>query len=120
MGCARDKGRRAEEYVARYLEGIGYGIVGVNYSVHNVGEIDIIAEHGETLLFVEVKARSSAHLYAGIEGLITGSKLRRIRNTASLFIEEYGRQDSICKIVEAFVHISNNEHHNKIIVKYLE
>jgi putative endonuclease len=120
LGAARDKGQQAEEYVARYLDGIGYDILGMNYSVHHVGEIDIIAERGENLLFVEVKARSSDHLYAGIEGLVPRSKLRRIRNTAMMYIQSHDKKDSICKIAEAFVHISDQPHHNRIIVRYLE
>ncbi|MHB1452414.1 MAG: YraN family protein [Saccharofermentanales bacterium] len=120
MESARDKGRRAESYVARYLEGLGYGIIGANYSAHHVGEIDIIAEHGENLLFVEVKARSEARLFAGVDGLVTRSKLQKIRNTASLFLETHHKQDAICKIVEAYVHISDNKYHNRIILKYLE
>ncbi|MHB8964159.1 MAG: YraN family protein [Saccharofermentanales bacterium] len=120
MGSTRIKGRQAEEYVARYLGGMGYDILAMNYAVYQTGEIDIVAESGENLLFVEVKARSSDRLYAGIDGLVTRSKLRRIRNTAAMFIDEYGRSHSFCKIAEAFVHISDNAYHHKIILKYLE
>jgi len=49
------RGWSAEEYAAQRLEGMGYRVLGRNVRVGR-GEIDIIAQQGSTLVFVEVKA----------------------------------------------------------------
>ena len=54
----RRLGDRGEDYTARYLQKQGYTITGRNWH-SRYGEIDIIAENGEYLLFVEVKTRKA-------------------------------------------------------------
>jgi putative endonuclease len=51
-------GKRGEELAAAYLAEAGYRIIERNYRCL-FGEIDIVAEEGETLVFVEVKSRCS-------------------------------------------------------------
>jgi putative endonuclease len=51
-------GRKAEEYALQLLKSRGYIILEKNYYT-KVGEIDIIAIDGDTLVFVEVKARKT-------------------------------------------------------------
>ena len=52
------RGRAGEDAAAALLEGAGYRIVGRNVRLPG-GEIDIIARDGDTVVFVEVKARAS-------------------------------------------------------------
>jgi len=52
-------GKKGEELAAAYLAKAGYRIIERNYRCL-FGEIDIVAEEGETLVFVEVKSRRSA------------------------------------------------------------
>ena len=51
-------GKRGEELAAAHLVEVGYRIIERNYRCL-FGEIDIVAEEGETLVFVEVKSRRS-------------------------------------------------------------
>lgn len=51
-------GNTGEEAAAEYLKKNGYKIIGRNYR-NKIGEIDIICENKEYLIFVEVKTRSS-------------------------------------------------------------
>jgi putative endonuclease len=53
----RELGDKGEEVVCKYLEGKGYRIIERNYW-KPWGEIDIIAEKGSTISFVEVKSVS--------------------------------------------------------------
>ena len=54
-----ERGRAGEDAAAALLEAHGYRIVGRNVRLPG-GEIDIIARDGDTIVFVEVKARASA------------------------------------------------------------
>jgi putative endonuclease len=56
---ARRRGEEAEELAARFLAGRGLAIVARNYRTR-LGEVDIVAREGATLVFVEVRARSRA------------------------------------------------------------
>ena len=51
-------GEKGEELAAAYLTEAGYRIIERNYRCV-FGEIDIVAEEGNTLVFVEVKSRRS-------------------------------------------------------------
>ncbi|MFR0949697.1 MAG: YraN family protein [Ruminococcus callidus] len=67
-------GRLGETAVCRQLEQQGYSIVRRNFCVRG-GEIDIIAENGEYLAFVEVKTRKPNSLTSGFDDVTakTGS-----------------------------------------------
>jgi len=49
-------GARAEAHAARFLAGRGLTIVGRNFRTR-MGEIDLVARDGATLVFVEVRRR---------------------------------------------------------------
>jgi putative endonuclease len=56
-----DHGRIGEDLAHRYLRAHGCTVIARNYRVPSgKGEIDIVAWHGEKLVFVEVKTRASA------------------------------------------------------------
>ncbi len=55
----RSEGARAEDLAARYLKKKGYKILQRNFRTR-YAEIDIIAEDGPVVVFVEVKSKSSA------------------------------------------------------------
>lgn len=53
-----------------------------------IGEVDLVALEGETVVFIEVKRR--AKLQQVTEDLIDPTKLERIRSTAESFMHEFG------------------------------
>ena len=63
-----ETGRLGEESVCAYLRKKGYRIVVRNYRIKG-GEIDIIAENGDYLAFVEVKSRKPGSLVSGFEAV---------------------------------------------------
>lgn len=69
-----DKGARGEEKACDFLQGQGYRILERNYRCR-LGEIDIIAREGRTVVFVEVKARSSGRF--GLPQEAVGPRKRR-------------------------------------------
>ncbi|OPY70934.1 MAG: hypothetical protein A4E57_00250 [Syntrophorhabdaceae bacterium PtaU1.Bin034] len=55
---SREEGLRGEEMAIEALKGKGYRIVERNHR-NRLGEIDVVAEEGGCLVFVEVKKRNS-------------------------------------------------------------
>jgi putative endonuclease len=52
-------GNEGEEAAVRFLEARGYRVRARNFSCR-YGELDVVAEHGDTVCFVEVRMRSTA------------------------------------------------------------
>ena len=69
-------GRRGEFWAALFLQLKGYRIIGRRVKTP-VGEIDLIAQRGDTVAIVEVKARSFSHQEA--EALLAVNQRRIIR-----------------------------------------
>ena len=84
-------GRQGEDFAALILEQAGLTIVRRNYRCPK-GEMDIIAWDKNTLIFVEVRTRSSAERGWGEES-ITAAKRRRLNQTAAFYILEAGYKD---------------------------
>jgi len=87
---ARRRGEEAEELAARFLAGRGLVIVARNYRTR-LGEIDLVARDGETLVFVEVRARLW-RAFGGAAGSIDVAKQRRIVAAARHFLGRLGSE----------------------------
>ncbi len=79
-------GQEGEKRVANYLRNKGFTVIKRNYSCR-YGEIDIIAQNHEYILFVEVKTRKKNSLVSGIEA-VDGFKQSRILKTANDFLSK--------------------------------
>src|SRR5215470_404301 len=78
-------GSEAEELCVAWLERAGYRIRDRNWLVRE-GELDIVAEHGEYLCFVEVRMRTSAR--SGDPALtVTWAKQRRVVGAALRYLQ---------------------------------
>ncbi|MDA8387558.1 MAG: YraN family protein [Nitrospiraceae bacterium] len=73
-------GRSSERLAVKYLEKKGYRILRRNFRTRRA-EIDIIAEDGPWLVFIEVKARSSA-LFGAPQEAVGLKKQRKITEAA--------------------------------------
>jgi putative endonuclease len=73
-------GQQAEAMAARFLKKRGYKIIARNHRTRS-GEIDIIAREGETLVFVEVKARASDR-FGSAKAAVTPRKQRQVSKVA--------------------------------------
>jgi putative endonuclease len=81
-------GKSGEKKAASYLKKKGYQILHMNYRCR-FGEIDIIAKQGDTVVFVEVKTRSSDKYGLGYES-VTASKQEKLLKTTQFFFAENG------------------------------
>ncbi len=78
-------GERGEGLAADFLKKKNYRIITQNYRTP-VGEIDIIARDGATLVFIEVKTRESLEYGQPFEAVNT-FKRRRIARAAMLYLK---------------------------------
>jgi len=83
-------GRKGEDLAAAFLQRQGYGILARNYR-RRYGEIDIVAEEGDTLVFVEVKTRKSNRFGSAWEA-VTRAKQRQISLVALDYITRHRLQ----------------------------
>lgn len=81
-----ETGRRAEAAAKVYLEMRGYKIIEQNFRRPRC-EIDIIAQKGAVIYFVEVKYRRTDEQGGGLEA-VTATKLRQMRYAAEVWVEE--------------------------------
>ena len=84
---AEQQGRRAEWLAAWWLRLQGWRILAQRARVPG-GEVDLIARRGRTLLFVEVKARSSAE---GLALALDDYRLRRVAVAAERLAPLFAR-----------------------------
>jgi putative endonuclease len=73
-------GQNAETLAVRHLRHKGYKIIDRNFRTRR-GEIDIVARHRGTLVFVEVKARRSLR-FGDPKWAITPAKRRKLSTVA--------------------------------------
>ena len=76
----RDVGILGEELAKDFLKKRGYHIWETNYRCPE-GEIDIIAKHEDSLVFVEVRTKKSLE-FGSPEESITSTKMERLRTVA--------------------------------------
>ena len=82
-------GRYGEILAALVLILKGYRILDRNYR-NKLGELDIVAQKGKVLVFVEVKARSSKRFGQAVEA-VGPKKQARIRKLALTYCRHCGR-----------------------------
>ena len=78
------RGRHAERIAANFLALRGYRIIEWNRRERH-DEIDLIAEHGEWIVFVEVKLRWSC-AFGGAVQAVDGLKKRRLLRAARAYL----------------------------------
>ena len=83
------RGAGAEELALQFLLARGLRLKARNYACR-MGEIDLILEHGEALVFVEVRQRRN-RTFGGAAGSITARKRERILATARHYLADRGR-----------------------------
>ncbi|NIT14371.1 MAG: YraN family protein, partial [Candidatus Dadabacteria bacterium] len=82
----KSAGDFGERRACKFMKKNGYSVIEKNFRTR-YGEIDLIATDGDTLCFIEVKARSSAE-YGSPEEFVTIRKQQRLWKTASLYIDK--------------------------------
>lgn len=103
-------GKQGEETARAFLMRRGFSFVCSNYR-YGHREIDLVMRDAGTLVFVEVKARSSARFGAPAES-VTLSKQKRLLLAAQGYLLEHGLTDAPARfdVVEVYLDTGRVEH----------
>lgn len=93
MATHNDLGKRGEEIAAAYLQNAGYRILNTNWRCAR-SEIDVIADLNGTIVFVEVKTRTSVD-YGYPEEFVNYKKEKQLEFASSTYIEMKNHQGEI-------------------------
>lgn len=85
-------GQEAEAMAVQYLLQAGYEIVEQNWHIRS-GEIDIIAKHDKTLVFVEVRSRHVSKRFGTAEESVDVRKQIKVRRTAEVYLMQHALSD---------------------------
>lgn len=105
-------GNYGEDLACEYLKKQGYKILERNYRIRG-GEIDIVAMDGNTLVFVEVKARWS-HEYGPPSESMTPWKIKYLVKTAQFYVLKIGWGDKEYRLDFVSIDFVENRENPKI------
>lgn len=89
------QGRLGEERAVEYLRARGYSVIERNFRCR-VGEIDIVARDGDTLVFVEVRTRTDGRRGTALEA-VTPAKQRRVAQVAEVYLTMRRLHAAVCR-----------------------
>jgi putative endonuclease len=123
----KEVGKNGEDIACQFLESKGFKILERNYR-RPWGEIDIVAEKGGIVRFVEVKAVSreslpdiSREMDYRPEEMVTKSKLKKVARTAALYMEnKRDKREYQIDVVGVIVDLSARKARCRLIEQALE
>lgn len=89
-------GTRGETVARRLLERKGYIIREANYRCP-WGEVDLVTQQGDQLVFVEVRSRRG-RAFGSPEESVTEAKVQRLTAASQHYLQQHGLEDSAWRI----------------------
>lgn len=111
----RDLGKEGEDIAAKYLTDKSFKILERNYH-YGHGEIDIIAEDKDQLVFIEVKTRINLE-FGEPEYAITARKITQIKKMAELYLFDKEIEEINCRFDVVAIVLGKS---SKPIIKHYE
>lgn len=106
-------GRRGEKEAEKALKKGGYRIIERNFRCRH-GEIDIVAQDGDTIVFVEVKTRGSDR-FGSPGSSVDSRKQRHMVMASSVYIAEKGLVDCLARFDVVSVEIKDGRCSTELI-----
>lgn len=106
-------GDTGEKLVAKHYKKNRYKLICTNYTTR-LGEIDIIVQKGDMIVFIEVKTRKNADFMEARDA-VTPAKQHKIKMTAQLFLQEYDEIDAFVRFDVAEVYLDGKKKEINII-----
>ncbi|MFY0567193.1 YraN family protein [Archangium lansingense] len=91
----KEYGDEGEAEAVRFLEARGYRVRARNFSCR-YGELDVVAEHGGTVCFVEVRMRSTA-VWGDPSHTVSFAKQRKVVKAALHYLLAHGLRDRMIR-----------------------
>lgn len=110
-------GSKGEDAAVCVLESKGFAILKRNYTVHNVGEIDIIAGKDDDIYVFEVRTRLNRGPFPDSAESVIRSKRNKVMRTAARFIDEKGYYDR--NIIFEVIKVTHDEQGNVLEVEFV-
>lgn len=112
-------GREGEEAAYWLLRDAGWTMVARNYRPEGLrGEIDLIGWEGETLVFIEVKTRTSSELQAP-EAAVDRDKQRHVKAAARQYIHKARLEKSPCRFDIVSVEMDTSLPDQPLVINHL-
>ncbi|MEO5342678.1 MAG: YraN family protein [Gammaproteobacteria bacterium SHHR-1] len=93
---SRETGNRAEDQALGYLQAQGLRLLERNYSCRQ-GEIDLIMQQGQTLVFIEVRYRRSSRYGSPLESVDPRKQARLLHSARHYLLCHPHWQDRPCR-----------------------
>lgn len=106
-------GKEGEDLALRKLESIGYRCIERNFRCA-LGELDLVARDGETLVFVEIKTRKGKSLDYAKEA-VHARKQRQISKVALAYMKRNGCEEAKARFDVVVIHQKNLDKHIEVI-----
>lgn len=99
----KEVGMLGENIATKYLEGLDYNVIERNFRCRS-GEIDIIAQDKDEIVFVEVKTRISLKCGVPAEA-VNKEKQEHLYKTASFYLYKHGLTSACVRfdVIEIFL-----------------
>jgi len=107
-------GKQGEEFAASHLQNLGFKILETNYKKF-FGEIDIIAQKKDLVVFVEVKARKNSQI--SMLEIVRPSKQKKIILVAKSYMGRHNLYNVTCRFDVALIHMIDNKKQEFVYVE---
>ncbi len=111
-------GAIGERKVCKWYTDRKYKLLSINFK-SRFGEIDIIAQDKDTVIFIEVKTRNS-NKFMNASDAVDYKKQERIKKTALLYISQNNMEDAFIRFDVAEVYYNNIDYDINIIENAFE
>ena len=112
MNPRQQLGHDGEAIVVKHLIKEGFIILATNYNTR-FGELDIVAQNGEVVAFIEVKTRK--HAYFPISMTVNFSKQQKLLKAAKHFVMDNRIYDSVLRFDVATIEYKETSYHLEYI-----
>ncbi|MVO99176.1 YraN family protein [Paenibacillus lutrae] len=85
-------GKYGENKAEEHLQGLGYRILARNWRCR-YGELDLIAEHEDVVVFIEVRTRRLTGRFGYAKESVDGRKQTKVRQISQMYLHSVKQQE---------------------------
>jgi putative endonuclease len=106
-------GKEGEDLALKKVESLGYQCIARNYRC-SLGELDLVARDGETLVFIEIKTRKGKSLDYAKEA-VHARKQRQMSKVALAYMKKTGCEDAKARFDVVVIHQKGTDREIEVI-----